>query len=36
MLKAYDKDTITLTMDNDEDMTFDRPNLAMIRWAFVD
>ena len=36
VLKAYDKDTITLTMDNDEDMTFDRPNLAMIRWAFVD
>ncbi len=36
VLKAYDKDTITLEMDNGEELEFDRTNLAMIRWAFVD
>ena len=35
MLKEYDKDTVTISID-DVDKTFDRSNLAMIRWAFVD
>lgn len=35
VLKEYDTDTVTLTID-EEDKKFDRANLAMIRWAFVD
>ena len=35
VLKEYDKDTVTISID-DVDKTFDRSNLAMIRWAFVD
>ena len=34
-LKEYDKDTVTISID-DVTKTFDRSNLAMIRWAFVD
>ena len=33
--KEYDKDTVTISID-DVTKTFDRSNLAMIRWAFVD
>ena len=35
ILKGYDKDTVTISID-DVTKTFDRSNLAMIRWAFVD
>lgn len=35
ILKEYDSETVTLTI-NDEDKKFERSNLAMIRWAFVD
>lgn len=35
VLKEYDTDTVTLTID-EEGKKFDRANLAMIRWAFVD
>ena len=35
VLKEYDKDTVTISID-DVTKTFDRSNLAMIRWAFVD
>ena len=36
VLKAYDDETVTLVMDNEEEKTFERANLAMIRWAFCD
>ena len=36
VLDSYDKDTVTIKMDDDTQKTFDRSNLAMIRWAFVD
>ncbi|MED9972083.1 MAG: ribosome maturation factor RimP [Lachnospira sp.] len=35
VLKEYDKDTVTISID-DVTKTFDKSNLAMIRWAFVD
>ena len=35
VLKEYDKGTVTISID-DVTKTFDRSNLAMIRWAFVD
>jgi len=35
ILTEYDKDTITISIDG-ENKKFDRSNLAMIRWAFVD
>ena len=35
ILKEYDSETVTLTI-NDEEKKFERSNLAMIRWAFVD
>ncbi len=36
VLKAYDKDTVTLEFDDETEQTFERANLAMIRWAFCD
>lgn len=36
VLKSYDDDTVTLVMNNEEEKTFERANLAMIRWAFCD
>lgn len=36
VLKAYDDTTVTLVMENEEEKTFERANLAMIRWAFCD
>ena len=35
ILTEYDKDTVTISIDG-ENKKFDRNNLAMIRWAFVD
>ena len=35
VLKEYDKDSVTISID-DVTKIFDRSNLAMIRWAFVD
>ena len=35
VLDSYDKDTVTIKMDDDTQKTFDRSNLAMIRLAFV-
>ena len=34
VLDSYDKDTVTIKMDDDTQKTFDRSNLAMIRLAF--
>jgi ribosome maturation factor RimP len=36
VLKAYDDATVTLEFDNEEEQTFERANLAMIRLAFCD
>ncbi|MGN0318919.1 MAG: ribosome maturation factor RimP [Lachnospira sp.] len=35
VLKEYDKDTVTLVVD-DSELSIERSNLAMIRWAFTD
>lgn len=35
VLKEYDKDTVTITVDN-KDIVIDRSNLAMIRWAYIE
>ena len=34
VLKAYDEKTVTLAFEKDEEKTFERANLAMIRLAF--
>lgn len=36
VLDFYDKDTVTIKMDDDTQKTFDRSNLAMIRLAFCE
>lgn len=36
VLDSYDKDTVTIKMDDDIQKTFDRSNLAMIRLAFCE
>ena len=36
VLDSYDKDTVTIKMDDDTQKTFDRINLAMIRLAFCE
>lgn len=36
VLDSYDKDTVTIKMDDDTHKTFDRSNLAMIRLAFCE
>ena len=36
VLDSYDKDTVTIKMDDDTQKTFDRSNLAMIRLAFCE
>lgn len=34
ILKAYDKDTVTIEMEDGEESTVDRENIALIRLAF--
>ena len=34
ILKAYDKDTVIIEMEDGEESTFDRENIALIRLAF--
>ncbi len=34
ILKAYDKDSITIEMENEEEMTFARTDIALVRLAF--
>ena len=34
ILKAYDKDTITIEYDDEESKTFDRADIALVRLAF--
>lgn len=34
-LKAYDKDTVTIELDDEEEMTFKRSDIAVIRLAFL-
>lgn len=34
ILTAYDKDTVTIAISEDKDMTFDRANISLIRLAF--
>lgn len=36
VLKSYDGSTVTVTMDDGGDMTFEKSNLAMIRLAFCE
>lgn len=36
VLDSYDKDTVTIKMDDDTQKTFDRSNLAMIRLVFCE
>ena len=36
VLDSYDKDTVTIKMDDDTQKTFDRSNLAMIRLEFCE
>lgn len=36
VLDSYDKDMVTIKMDDDTQKTFDRSNLAMIRLAFCE
>lgn len=36
VLDSYDKDTVTIKMDDDTQKTFDRSNFAMIRLAFCE
>ena len=36
VLDSYDKDTVTIKMDDDTQKTFDRSNLVMIRLAFCE
>lgn len=36
VLDSYDKDTVTIKMDDDTQKKFDRSNLAMIRLAFCE
>lgn len=36
VLDSYDKDTVTIKMDDGTQKTFDRSNLAMIRLAFCE
>ena len=36
VLDSYDKDTVTIKMDDDTQKTFDRSNLAMISLAFCE
>lgn len=36
VLDSYDKDTVTIKMDDDTQKTFDRSNLAMIRLTFCE
>ncbi len=36
VLKSYDGSTVTITLDNGSDMTFEKSNLAMIRLAFCE
>ena len=36
VLDSYDKDTVTIKIDDDTQKTFDRSNLAMIRLAFCE
>lgn len=36
VIDSYDKDTVTIKMDDDTQKTFDRSNLAMIRLAFCE
>ncbi len=36
VLKLYDGSTVTITLDNGGDMTFEKSNLAMIRLAFCE
>lgn len=34
ILKAYDKDTVTILVQKEEEMVFNRPDIALIRLAF--
>ena len=34
ILKAYDNETVTITLEDDEDFVLDRSNIALIRLAF--
>ena len=34
ILKAYDKDSITIELENEEEMTFARTDIALVRLAF--
>lgn len=34
VLKAYDKDSITIELENEEEMTFARTDIALVRLAF--
>ena len=34
ILKAYDKDSITIELENEEKMTFARTDIALVRLAF--
>ena len=34
ILKAYDKDTVTITVEEEEELVFPRDNIALIRLAF--
>lgn len=36
VLKSYDGGTVTITMDDESEMTFEKSNLAMIRLAFCE
>lgn len=36
VLKSYDGSTVTITLDNGGNMTFEKSNLAMIRLAFCE
>lgn len=34
ILKAYDKDTVTIETEEEEEQIFERENIALIRLAF--
>ena len=34
VLKAYDKDTVTIVTEGEEEQVFQRENIALIRLAF--
>lgn len=36
VLKSYDSSTVTITLDDGNEMTFEKSNLAMIRLAFCE